>query len=143
MQGFEDLTVGQEWSPGQVSVTEAEILAFARTYDPQPFHVNPEAGERHFGGLIASGWHTAALCMRPLAEHVLDEVAVVAAVGIDDLRWHEPVRPGDTLSVEVEVGEKREWSDERGLVAFPLTGTNDDGEVVHSRTDLVLVERRT
>ena len=143
MQGFDDLAVGDSWSPGAVSVTEAEIVEFAEKYDPQPFHLDPAAAERHFGGLIASGWHTAALCMRPLAEHVLDEVAVVAAMGIDDLRWHEPVRPGDALSVVVEVAEKRAWSDERGLVGFRLRATNEDGDLVHSRTDLVLVERRT
>nr|WP_255170903.1 MaoC/PaaZ C-terminal domain-containing protein [Natrononativus amylolyticus] len=142
MQYFEDLEVGRSWEPGTVEVTEEEILEFARRYDPQPFHVDSEAARRNFDGLIASGWHTAAMCMRPLAESVLHEVAIVAAMGVDDLRWHEPVGPGDRLTVGVSVAEKDRWNDERGLVTFALEATNEDGDLVHSRKDLVVVERR-
>ncbi len=141
MQRFEAIEVGQDWSPGRVTVTEEEILAFAETYDPQPFHVDAEAAQRRFGGLIASGWHTAALCMRPFAEHVLDDVAIVAAVGVEDLRWPEPVRPGDTIDVAVRVEDKDPWDEDRGLVTFRVTGHDGDGELVHSRNDLVLVKR--
>jgi acyl dehydratase len=138
---FEDLDVDQRWDVGAVTVTEAEIRSFAESYDPQSFHVDPEAGQRHFDGLIASGWHTAAACMRPFATEVLSDIAIVAALGIDDLRWHGPVRPGDTLSVEVTVLDKEVWDDDRGKVTFGVRGTNQDGETVHTRKDLVLVER--
>lgn len=139
---YEDLAVGDEWDAGTVSITEDELREFAERYDPQEFHVDEAAAERHFGGLITSGWHTAAACMRPLVDSVLSDVAVVAAAGVDDLRWLEPVRPGDTLAVEASVAEKTPWNDERGRVSFRVTATNDDGELVHSRTDLVVVERR-
>ena len=95
----EDLSVGQTWDAGRVTFTEEDIVAFAEEFDPQPFHVDPEAAGNHFDGVIASGWHTAAACMRPFVTAALADVAVVAAVGIDDLRWHKPVSPGDTLSV--------------------------------------------
>lgn len=139
---FEDVDVGRTWQPGSVSFTEENIVEFAEEFDPQPFHVDPGAGRRHFDGLIASGWHTAAACLRPFATEVLADVAVVAARGVDDLRWHRPVEPGDTLDVEVTVVDKEPQNERRGTVTFELTGTNQDGEVVHSRRDLVVVERR-
>jgi acyl dehydratase len=142
MLAFEDLAVGRQWSPGSVTVTGDEIRDFAGRYDPQPFHVDPGAAAERFGGLIASGWHTAALCMRPFVAHVLDEVAVVAAVVVDDLRWHRPVRPGDELDVAVEIVATEPWDERRGLVTFRVTATNADEELVHARNDLVLVERR-
>jgi acyl dehydratase len=141
LKTVEELAIDQTWDVGQVTITEAEILSFAQQYDPQPFHVDPEAGKRHFDGLIASGWHTAAACMRPFATEVLSEVAIVAALGIDDLRWHAPVQPGDTLSVAVTVRDKEPWNEHRGKVTFGLVATNQDGETVHTRKDLVLVER--
>ena len=143
MQYFEDLAIGDEWDAGSVTITEDELVAFAERYDPQAFHTDAAAADRHFGGLIASGWHTAAACMRPFVDAVLSDVAVVAAAGVDDLRWHAPVRPGETLAVEVTVTEKSPWNDERGRVSFDLEASADDGEPVHSRTDLVIVERRT
>ncbi|AGB17100.1 acyl dehydratase [Halovivax ruber XH-70] len=139
---YEDLAVGDEWDVGTVTITEDELLEFAERYDPQAFHVDEAAAERHFDGLIASGWHTAAACMRPFVETVLADVAVVAAAGVDDLRWHEPVRPDDALAVEISVVEKAPWSDDRGQVSFRLRATNDAGDPVHTRTDLVIVERR-
>lgn len=139
---FEDLSVGDEWDAGRVTVTGGEIRAFAERYDPQPFHVDEAAAQDRFDGPIASGWHTAAACMRPFVETVLSDVAVVAAAGVDELRWHEPVRPGDTLAVEASVVETAPWNDERGRVSVRLAATVD-GELVHSRTDLVVVERRT
>jgi acyl dehydratase len=143
LQYIEDLRVGQSWEPGSVTFTESEVLAFAEEFDPQPFHVDPEAAGRHFDGLIASGWHTAAACMRPFATEVLSDVAVVAALGIEDLRWHAPVYPGDTLSVAVSVVDTEPWNDRRGKVTFGLDATDGDGDRVHSRKDLVLVERRS
>ncbi len=139
---YDDLAVGDEWHAGSVTISESELIEFAERYDPQAFHVDEAAAERHFGGLITSGWHTAAACMRPFVETVLTDVAVVAAAGVDDLRWHAPVRPGDTLTVDVSVAETAPWSDERGRVSFRLAAHNQDDELVHSRTDLVVVERR-
>jgi len=141
-QYVEDIEVGQHWEPGSVTITEGEIVEFATQYDPQPIHVDPEVADEQFGGLIASGWHTAAACMRPFATEVLSGIAIVAALGIDDLRWHEPVRPGDTLDVAVTVADVEPWDDRRGKVTFQVVGTNQDGDQVHSRKDLVIVERR-
>ena len=141
MQYFEDLSVGDEWDAGTVEITEDELVAFAERYDPQVFHTDEAAADRHFGGLIASGWHTAAACMRPFVDAVLSEVAVVAAAGVDELRWHAPVRPGDTLTVSASVVETAPWNDERGRVSFGVEATADEGRLVHSRTDLVVVER--
>ena len=139
---FEDLSVGDEWDAGVATITEAELLAFAERYDPQAFHTDEQAADRHFGGLIASGWHTAAACMRPFVDAVLADLAVVAAIGIDDLRWHAPVRPEDELSVRVCVVGRDGWDETRGRVSFELLARNQDGQLVHSRTDRVLVERR-
>lgn len=137
----EDFEEGERWELGPVSVTREEILEFARAFDPQPFHVDDEAASRNFEGIIASGWHTAALCMRPFAREVLADVAVVAAQGIEDLRWYAPVYPGDELTVEVEVTDVATWSQDRGRVTFHLEATNQGGTLVHARDDLVIVER--
>src|ERR1700689_3583788 len=101
---FEDLFVGFRQAVGSVKVEEAECLAFARAYDPQAMHVDREAAERsQFGGLIASGWHTAALVMRLIAEARPFGDTEVLGMGVDSLRWPLPVRPGDTLHSEMEV----------------------------------------
>lgn len=142
IQYFEDLTVGQTWEVGPVRFTEEDIIAFAKQFDPQSFHLDPAAGDRHFGGLIASGWHTAAACMRPFAASVLTELPIIAALGVDDLMWRQPVRPGDELAVHVELVEKDRWDDDRGRITFRLRATNERGELVHDRRDNVLIERR-
>ncbi|WP_136717272.1 MaoC family dehydratase [Halorientalis salina] len=143
---FEDIEVGETYEHGSQSVTKEEIVEFAEEFDPQPFHVDEEAAEESaFGGLAASGWHTAAMCMRLLVE-VMDEAdwASQGARGIDALRWIRPVRPGDTLSVEVEVVEKRVDEDDPtiGHVDNELTGYNQDGDAVISWVGLGMIERR-
>jgi acyl dehydratase len=101
---FEDYLPGTTYDCGTVSVSEAQILAFAREFDPQPMHVDVDAAARGpFGGVIASGWHTAALVMRQLVDHFLSAEAGLASPGIDELRWPSPVRPGDTLRVRATV----------------------------------------
>lgn len=138
---FEDLAVEETVDLGSYEVTEAEIVEFARQYDPQSFHVDEAAAtESIFGQRIASGWHTAAMAMRLLVDGLLADVAVVGAVGIDGLRWHSPVVGGDTLAASVTVGEKDRWDDDKGLVEFGVEVVNQDGETVLTRTDLVLVE---
>lgn len=142
MDYFEDLTVGDTDAFGSYEVTAAEITSFAERYDPQPFHTDPEAAaETPFGGLVASGWHTGAMTMRLLVEHRLSSIATRGAVGVDDLRWRRPVRPGQTLTVETEIVRKRDWDDETGLVDDRVTTLADD-EPAMTMVGLVLVERR-
>lgn len=139
---FEDLEVGRTWEAGSATFTAEGIQTFAEQFDPQPFHLDESAGRRHFDGVIASGWHTAAACMRPFAENVLHRVAIIAALGIDDLVWRRAVRPGDVLDVTVSVHDKQSWDDLRGQVCFELSAENQSADLVHSRLDRVLVERR-
>ena len=94
---FEDYHVGMVDEFGEVVVSADEIVAFARRYDPQPMHLDAR------DGLIASGWHTAAMVMRLFVEHYLSKVATLPSPGVDELRWVRPVRPGDTLRVRVTV----------------------------------------
>ena len=100
MRYFEDFRVGETDALGSHTITEAEIVAFAEKYDPQPFHIDPEAAKATiFGGLIASGWHTCAILMRLTVEAAQREQAAAAgSPGIDSCRWLKAVRPGDTLT---------------------------------------------
>lgn len=101
---FEDFAPGAAYEFGEAQVTASEIIDFARRFDPQPMHVDPKAAARgHFGGLIVSGWHTAGLMMRLFVEHFLPTNASLASLGIDELRWTQPVRPGDVLHLRVTV----------------------------------------
>jgi len=101
---FEDYVEGDVHDCGSIAVDADEIVAFAKRFDPQNFHTDPDAAKRTpFGGLIASGWHTAALTMRLYVAHYLTHVASLASPGLDELRWLAPVRPGDRLSVRVTV----------------------------------------
>jgi acyl dehydratase len=101
---FEDFNPGQKIELGSLSVSEAEIIAFARQFDPQYFHTDPEAARRSiWGGLVASGWHTSALFMRLLVDGHLKSVESIASPGVDEIRWLKPVRPGDTLSGRLTV----------------------------------------
>ncbi len=116
MRYFEDLTEGVGIDLGQVRVTADEIIEFATRYDPQPFHVDPErAKESLFGGLIASGWHTAVLYMRLLADGLLNDTASMGSPGLDGLRWLEPVRPGDTLRARFTPVERRRSQSRPGV----------------------------
>jgi acyl dehydratase len=102
---FEDYIPGAVFEYGEIRVDEAEIIEFARRFDPQDMHVDPETARRgRFGGLIASGWHTGAM-MRLLADNFLPKAASLASPGIDELRWLHPVRPGDLLRIRVTVLE--------------------------------------
>jgi len=142
MDYFEDLTEGETATAGSRTVTAEEIVDFAEQYDPQPFHVDPDAAAASpFGGLVASGWHTAALTMRLLVDGVLSGTATHGALGVDDLRWREPVRPGDELTVETEVLEKEPWSEAAGLGRVRVE-THADGDLAMSMVGLVLFERR-
>jgi len=143
MEYFEDLTVGTTEQFGDYAVTREELTTFAGQYDPQPIHTDPEAAsDSMFGGLIASGWHTAAMTMRLLVDHRLADSRALGALGVDSLRWPEPVRPGDRLSVRTEIREREPIDDERGRVAIAVTTTTDSGDTVLSMVGQVLWERR-
>lgn len=141
---FEDIEIGETREHGDYKATEREMVEFAEAYDPQPFHVDREAAEESmYGGLIASGWHTASMCMRLLVEGPFAEYASVGARGVDELRWRAPVRPGDVLSVRTEVLEKEPSGDpRRGDVEIGVEGIDQDGETVLSYVALAMVARR-
>ena len=106
MRYFEDFQVGDIFDLGSTTVTEEEIISFARQFDPQPFHTDPVlAKDSIFGGLVASGWHTAAMFMRLFFDGLLHETASIASPGVDDVRWLKPVRPGDVLRARFTVIE--------------------------------------
>lgn len=116
---FEDYVPGGIYEYGAITLDEADIIDFGRRWDPQSFHVNPQAAaEGPFHGLIASGWQTCAVMMRLFAEHYLSHTASLGAPGVDELRWLRPVRPGDELHLRVTVLDARRSRSQtdRGLV---------------------------
>lgn len=132
---FEDYVPGAVHRFGEMRVTEEEITEFARRYDPQDFHTDPvRAADTVFGGLIASGWMTCGMMMRMYAEHYLTHNASLASPGVDELRWLQPVRPGDSLSLRVTVVEARRSRSkpDRGLVRSRIEVLNQRDEVVLS-----------
>jgi acyl dehydratase len=130
---FEDYRPGLVLEFGAITVDEAEVVDFARRYDPQPFHVDAVAAARGaYGGLIASGWHTGSMMMRMLVEHYLSPVSSLGSPGLDELRWLAPVRPGDTLSVRLTIVEARrsQSKPDRGLVRAVIEVLNQRREAV-------------
>ena len=130
---FEDYVPGAVHNLGSVVVDEQEVVSFARKFDPQPFHLDKEQAEQSaFGGLIASGWHTASLTMRLIVDHYLSDVSSEGSPGIDELRWLRPVRPGDQLTVRITILDTRRSRSrpERGIVRSQIETMNQDGEVV-------------
>ena len=134
---FEDYRAGSVHEVGSVRVDKDEVIEFARRYDPQVFHID-ECAAKHtfFGGLIASGWHTAALMMRLLADNFVSKVASLGAPAVDELRWHLPVRPGDVLSVRALVLDTRRSRSkpDRGVMRTRVEVTNQRGELAMSLT---------
>jgi acyl dehydratase len=130
---FEDYVPGATVDCGTFTLSEADIIAFARQYDPQPFHVDPLAAKSGpFGGLIASGWHTTSTLMRHLVDHYVSPESSIGSPGVDDIRWPRPVRPGDTLRISATVLEARRSASkpDRGIVKTLAELTNQDGDVV-------------
>jgi acyl dehydratase len=156
MWAFEDIPFGSTVEIGSVTVTAEEIVAFAREFDPQPFHVDEEAAAKsHFGGLVASAWHTSALFMRALVERVdrlADEIRAAGgepgrlgpSPGFEDMRLPRPVRPGDTLHFSVTPRDGRPLASRPGwaVAHFDNTVTNQRGEVVMTFRSAVFVSRR-
>jgi len=142
---FEDVQVGDVMRFGHDEVTREEVIEYARQFDPQPFHLDEEAARASlFGGLIASGWHTGAMFIRMVVEHMTPVHATSGAMGFDDLKWIRPVRPGDVLSVESVIREKSESRSrpDRGTVKIESRISNQRGEVVMSLVSLVIYLRR-
>ncbi len=132
---FEDYVPGEVQEFGSIVAEESEMIAFARCFDPQPFHTDPVAAKQSiFGGLIASGWYTAGLMMRLYVDHYLSHVASLSSPGVDNLRWLKPVRPGDILSLRITITEtKRSKSKpDRGVVHSYIEVLNQNREVVMS-----------
>ena len=142
---FEDYPVGSTWELGEVTPSEDEIVAFARQFDPQPFHVDPTAAAASiFGGIIASGWDTGAMMMRLIVEHFLSAESSLGSPGLDELRWAAPVRPGVTYRLAAEVLEARVSASkpDRGIVRTRLTFTDPDGGLVFSTLATNLIRTR-
>ncbi len=130
---FEDYSAGSVHEFDPVTVEQKEMVAFAKRFDPQPFHIDPvKAKKSIFGGLIASGWYTASVTMRILVDNYVSKVASLGSPGVDTLRWLKPVRPGDSLSIRVTVVEtKRSRSKpDRGFVRTSVEVFNQEGVLV-------------
>ena len=130
---FEHYTPGAIFEFGATTVSEHELVSFAQAYDPQSFHIDSEAAARSmFGGLIASGWHTASMMMRMLVDHYISSVASLASPGVDELRWLAPVRPGDVLRVRATVDDARRsrTRGDPGLLPSRIERLNPDEVVV-------------
>jgi acyl dehydratase len=141
---LDDLQVGQRFTAGPVSVTAAEIIDFARAFDPQPFHLDEEAAKpTMFGGLAASGWHTAALTMRMLVAGGMPIAAGVIGVG-GEIAWPRPVRPGDTLRVETEIMDiaPSRTRPDQAIVTMRSTTMNQHGKPVQTLTAKLVVFKR-
>lgn len=142
---FEHYVPGETYGSGEIDVEEGEVLAFARRFDPQSFHVDAEAARQsEYGGLIASGWHTAALMMRLYTQDYLSTVSTLVSPGIDEIRWRKPVRPGDRLSLQVTVLTARvsQSRPDRGIVQSSVEVRNQHGETVMTLTALNFFLRR-
>jgi len=142
---FEDYLPGTVHEFGSAKVEESEIIEFAKRFDPQDFHTDPEAAARGpFGGLIASGWHTGALMMRMIVDNYLSKASSLGSPGIDELRWLRPVRPGDTLHLRATVLDtKRSQSKpDRGVVRTLTEVLNQNGEIVMSVKAMTLIRCR-
>jgi len=142
---FEDYVEGDVHHLGTIGVEADEIVAFGKKFDPQPFHTDPEAAKRGpFGGLIASGWHTAGLMTRLFMDHYLTKVASFGSPGGDEIRWLKPVRPGDALSVSVTVlkAVPSKSKLDRGVVTSFIEVLNQAGEVVMTFKVVNIIAKR-
>lgn len=143
---FEDFTPGRIFRSGDAEMTASAIVAFARKYDPQPQHLDPDLARRsQFGTLVASGWHTAAVTMRLQLEAGLCEVeGGLVGAGMEKLAWPIPVHPGDRLHAEIEVLDARpsRSKPDRGLVRLRTIARNQNGAIVQEMVATVVAPRR-
>jgi acyl dehydratase len=142
---FDDFKAGERFEFGAYLITEEEIIEFARRYDPQPFHLDAEAGRASvFGGLVASGWMTGAVLMRMMCDHMIPERSSMGSPGIDELRWLQPVRPGDVLSVRMEVLESipSRRKPDRGVLRSRFEVLNQHGVTVATMLGMGMYRRK-
>jgi acyl dehydratase len=142
---LEDFAVGQKFGSGTLRMEKERTTSFAAEFDPQPFHLSEAAArETIFGGLVASGWHTAAATMRLLVDGELKIAGGLVGAGFDELRWPRPVRPGDQLHLESEIMEVRvsRSRPDRGLVKVRTTTLNQTGQAVQILVANLVVPRR-
>src|SRR5712675_2629488 len=142
---LQDFAVGQTYGSGRLQIDEERIKSFAAEFDPQPFHLDAAAAQHTiFHGLVASGWHTAAVTMRLLVESELRPAGGIVGAGFEELRWPRPVRPGDELDIESEILEVRPSKSrpEQGLIKVRTTTKNQNGEPVQVSIGNLVVPRR-
>ena len=142
---LEDLHVGDRFGSDTIEVTEESIIAFAREFDPQQFHLDATAAEQSiFKGLSASGWHTAAMSMKLFITGELKLAGGSVGLGVDELRWPQPVKPGDVLRLETEILDVRasRSKPDRGIIRIRNVTTNQRVEIVQTFTAFVMVQRR-
>lgn len=142
---YEDFTVGDAFETGTIDVSETDIIGFARAFDPQPWHLDPSAAKASpFRGLVASGWHTTALTMRLIVDSGVLRATGILGLGVDDLRWIKPVRPGMTLRVRGVVAalEPPPPGKRAGTIRFQLTTIDQSGEAVQSEVAILRVRTR-
>jgi len=145
MRYLEDFSPGQKFASGRLRVERERIKSFATEFDPQPFHLDEDAARNSlFGGLAASGWHTAALTMRLLVESDLKPAGGILGAGFDEFRWPRPVRPGDELHLESEVLEVRASKSrpDQGVIKVKTTTLNQNDEAVQISIGNLIVPRR-
>jgi acyl dehydratase len=142
---FEDFPLGETVEYGGADVSTADIMAFAREFDPQPFHTDEEAARAAAGGLIASGWHTSALLLRMNCEAFLMRTAVLEESGLEEVRWQRPVRPGDKLHVRRHTlaTRPREGQTGAGEVEFLYEVVNQDGVAAMIQRSVLLLKQRS
>jgi len=142
---FEDFQPGRRFALGPRSVTAAEIIEFAREFDPQPMHLDEEAASKSMlRGLSGSGWHLCSLMMRMMADGFITRAASLGSPGVDEVRWLSPLRPGDNLMLDVDVVEARASKSrpELGIVKFKCTARNAAGQALAEMTSPILIKRR-
>lgn len=146
MRYFEDFQAGEVMTYQGPALSEQDIIEFAAQWDPQPFHIDPDAARQSiFGGLIASGWHTMAVTMRMMCECYILDAASLGSPGVDAVRWLQPVRPGDTLSLRMTVRSTRRSRSkpDRGLVFSDTEVLNQNGDVVMSFNGMGMFKTRS
>lgn len=142
---FEDIEVGKTIEVGTRTVTEEEIIDFARQFDPQSFHMDKEAAAQSmYGGIIASGWHTCGMIMRLMVDGYLRDSSSLGSPGVDEVRWLKPVRGGDTLTVTCRIvdAQASRSKPDRGVVHTVWQATNQHGEVVATIKGMGMFGRR-
>ncbi|WP_330633253.1 MaoC/PaaZ C-terminal domain-containing protein [Halocatena halophila] len=139
---FEEVSIGETHEASSYTVEKEEMLSFAEKYDPQPFHVNEEAAKDSiFGGLVASGLYTYGITQKMAVHNIVNGAELRGAIGIDNLRWKQPVRPEDILSIKIEPVDKEPQSDDIGIVSMSTQTINQDNEEVFTGVMLLRYQR--